>query len=271
MNTLQEHTLVYDDECPMCREYSKAFVKTGMLDEKGREAFTEVNKTDLSQVDWNRARNEIALINRADRTVRYGVDSLIAIFENSFPSCKAILRFKPVNEVLKPLYFFISYNRKVIAPGRVFEGNNKCTPDMNYGYRVSYIFLAWVLTSFILVKYFALGAPIIPTSGFTREFLVCAGQLLFQGVIVYQYQKDRVIHYLGNVMTVSLLGGLALSPMVLLAGWITNPWIFISYFMVVVSFMFIEHKRRVKILELPVLVSYSWVLYRLLILFTVLL
>ncbi|HEX5172277.1 MAG TPA: DCC1-like thiol-disulfide oxidoreductase family protein [Cyclobacteriaceae bacterium] len=270
MKPLANHTLIYDGECPMCNAYSKVFVKTGMLDNHGREAFTDL-RGQIPEVDWNRAGNEIALVNREDKTVRYGVDSLLAIMENSLPFVRPVLRFRPVYFLLRRLYFFISYNRKVMAPGKEFESDHACKPSMNYPYRIAYLLFAWLVTSVILVRYFALGAPIVPASGFGREFLVCAGQLVFQGIIVACFRRDRVIHYLGNVMTVSLAGALALAPVLLLTGWIQTQWIYIGYFMVVVAFMFFEHKRRVCILELPVLISYSWVLYRFLILFTVIL
>jgi len=43
MKTLQNHILIYDNEYPMCNIYSKGFMKAGMLDENGREAFTELS------------------------------------------------------------------------------------------------------------------------------------------------------------------------------------------------------------------------------------
>lgn len=43
MKPLQNHTLIYDNECPMCNIYSKGFIIYGMLDEDGREAFAELS------------------------------------------------------------------------------------------------------------------------------------------------------------------------------------------------------------------------------------
>ncbi len=43
MKTLKNYTLIYDDQCPMCNIYSKGFIKAGMLDENGREAFTDLS------------------------------------------------------------------------------------------------------------------------------------------------------------------------------------------------------------------------------------
>jgi predicted DCC family thiol-disulfide oxidoreductase YuxK len=215
MKTLIDHTILYDDECPLCREYTNAFVKTGMLDQHGREAFTNVVNSNIPNIDWNRARNEIALINKKDNSVQYGIDSLMTILSNSMPGLKRLFRFKPFYFLMNQFYFFISYNRKAIAPAKVFEGNSTCAPDLNYTYRWAYIIFTWLVTSFILVQYSTLVFPLIPRSDFYREFLICGGQLVFQGVIVATIKRDRWIHYLGNVMTISFMGALALAPMFL--------------------------------------------------------
>jgi predicted DCC family thiol-disulfide oxidoreductase YuxK len=269
MKTLKDHTIIYDDECPMCTAYTSSFVKTGMLDEKGREAFTDVAGT-MNSVDWTRARNEIAMVNRKDQTVLYGVEAIAAILVNRFPPLKYFTGFPPLMWLLKRLYFFISYNRKVIAPGKVFEAIHSCKPDVNYVYRWAYIMFAWLVTSLILVRYSILAAPLVPVSDFAREFLVCGGQILFQGVIVLALNKGRAIHYLGNLMTVSLGGALLLTPMFLLSAFITEPLFYIVYFMLVVSIMFFEHMRRVRILELPWILCFTWVLYRFIALYFIL-
>ena len=270
MKTLKEHTLIYDDECPMCREYTKAFVKTGMLDKNGRVAYTTVVASDIPNVDWTRARNEITLVNKQDHTVMYGVDSMVTVIGHSIPWLKPVLLWRPLYKILRLLYFFISYNRKVMAPGAVFEAENTCTPDMSYAYRWAYIVFAWLVTSSILVPYSVLAAPLVPESTFLREFFICGGQIVFQGIVVAFIRKDRIIHYLGNVMTISLGGALLLTPMLLLARFTQSPALFIGYFGAVVGVMFIEHIRRTAILELPWLVSASWVLYRILILLIIL-
>ncbi len=270
MKTLTDHTILYDDECPMCKEYTKAFVKTRMLDANGREAYTYAAKSNLSNVNWKRARNEIAMINKKDGTVTYGAESILTIIGNSFPAFQPLFDFRLFKFLVRRLYFFISYNRKVVAPGNVFEGCNTCTPDMNYTYRWAYIIFAWLVTSIILVFYSKLAVPLFPESGFAREFIVCGGQIIFQGTIVLIVRKERAIHYLGNVMTISLGGALLLSPMLLVARLVHSNLFFIGYFMVVVGLMFFEHLRRVKILELPWFISATWVLYRFLVLFIIL-
>ena len=96
------------------------------------------------------------------------------------------------------------------------------------------------------------------------------GQIVFQGLIVAMVKRDRWIHYLGNVMTISLGGALLLTPMLLLSVWVDIPLLYIIYFTIVVGLMFLEHLRRVKILELPWFISATWVLYRIIVLLIIL-
>jgi len=270
MKTLTDHTIIYDDECPMCKVYTKAFVNTGMLDKNGREAYTYALQEPIANIDWNRARNEIAMINKKDGTITYGVESLLAIVGHSFPIFQPLFRFGLFKFLVRRLYFFISYNRKVVAPGKAFEGCDACTPDMNYSYRWAYIIFAWLITSLILVSYSKLAIPLFPESGFAREFIVCGGQIIFQGAIVLLVRKERAIHYLGNVMTISLGGALLLCPMFLVARFIDSNLLFVGYFMMVVACMLAEHLRRVKILALPWYISGTWLLYRFMVLYVIL-
>lgn len=266
MKTLTNHTIIYDDECPMCNQYTKAFIKTGMLDQEGRVAYSRAISDQSAHVDWDRARNEIALINKNDNSVIYGVESLTTIFQQRFPWFKPLFASSIFLLIMRYIYAFISYNRKVIAPSKVFEARNSCTPDQNYIARWAYIIFAWLVTSYILVNYSGLLIPLVEESNFIREFMICGGQIVFQGVIVLLVKRDRWIHYLGNVMTISLVGALALLPMLILETWVVNSGLYLGYFMLIVSLMLFEHVKRVKMLELPWYISATWVLYRLLVL-----
>lgn len=261
MNTLRNHTIIYDDECPMCNLYTRAFIHTGMLDQDGREAFSNLKK-ETYHLDLRRASNEIALVNKDDHTVTYGIYSLFKIIAHRFPFLKILFERKFFQFLMMKLYFLVSYNRKVIVPGQRFEGNNSCTPSMNIKYRVIYIVFAWAATSLILFYYSKLLGAFIPESTISRELLICGAQLLFQGSIVGYLNKKKLIHYLGNLMTVSLGGAIFLLPMLLVSKYTFSNSLFLAYFIIVVFIMLAEHTRRVKILQLPLIISVSWVLFR---------
>lgn len=268
MKTLSNHTLVYDSECPLCDVYTKGFVKAGMLDDDGRVAYgcAKVPVTFSNE----RARNEIALIDYDNYTVTYGIDSLIKVVGNSFPLIGRIMTFFRLP--LSVLYSFISYNRKVIAPPRVFEKRGACTPNYHIPYRIAYIIVAWFITSLVLTNYSMLLIPFVPETSMYREFMICGGQIFFQMVFVLMMRPDKVLHYIGNMMTVSLIGSLLLLPMMILGNMIAiAPLLSLAWFGAVVTFMLFIHWRRMRWLGIPAWATGTWILYRLIVLCLILL
>ncbi|AXB55468.1 thiol-disulfide oxidoreductase DCC family protein [Flavobacterium fluviale] len=265
MKTLENQTLLYDEDCPLCSLYTTGFVKSGMLDENGRKSYCQLSDEEQSFVDLKRAPNEIALINNKTKTVTYGVDSLIKVIGFSFPIIEEIATIKPIHFILKKMYSFVSYNRKVIIPGIVKEENKlECTPDFNYKYRFIFIGFALTITSLVLFGYSNL-IPILPKSNITREIILAFGQIVFQSLFLLKFDKKTIINYAGNLMTVSLMGSLILVPVLILNQFINLPEMFVlGWFGITVLIMCAEHFRRVKVLKLPFHLSYTWILYRIL-------
>lgn len=261
MKTLKDHVIVYDDECPMCDMYSCALVKSKMLDEKGREAYSWIPSTISKHIDRDRARNEIALVNPKTGEVHYGIDSLFFVFAHRYPALRFLFALRPFRFVMKHLYALISYNRRVIMPAEKFEAKNSCTPQYKIGYRIAFIVFAWLIVSWILNAY----SPLV-MRGTTpyRELLICGGQIVFQGLVVLNFAKDKVLHYLGNMMTISLGGGLLLLPAILISklGWINTDGFYLIWFLGTASLMCLEHIRRLRLLGIHWWVTGYWLFYR---------
>lgn len=267
MKTLNNHTVIYDSECPMCDLYTGAFVKTKMLDRGGRLPYSDTEQGQFQTIDFDRARNEIALVNKENGEVVYGVESLTKIIGNRYPILQPLFRLRSFQWAIKKLYSFISYNRKVIIPSVANRSANACVPDFNLRYRIAFVTFTWIVTSFILNAYTHRLFPLIPRSSFYREFMICGGQIIFQGIVVSSINRNKLLEYLGNMMTISFAGALLLLPAIVLSKAVTLPVLFFAiWFMMVVGLMFLEHLRRVKILEINWVVSISWVAYRLLVL-----
>jgi len=258
MKTLKNHTLIYDNECPMCNLYSKGFTKCGMLDEDGREAFTEISLKNKELIDFNRAKNEIALVDHSKSEVVYGLDSLLLIIGNSFPLLAKVAGIKPLYWFFKKLYSFVSYNRKQIIPSKKDYTEQSCIPDFNLKYRIAYISFVVIFSAYTLSE-FSGKLNLNLGKNFLREFAVCLGQILWQTIFLKTYVKDKIWDYLGNMMTVSLIGTLLLIPVLM-----TNftPVFYMVYFGIVVLIMFLEHIRRCRILKLNFLPIISWILFR---------
>ncbi len=267
MRTLKNQTLLYDQDCPLCNVYTTGFIKSGMLDENGRKSYCELSEVTYDFVDFNRATNEIALVDAQNKTVVYGIDSLLKVIGFSFPWISKIGYLKPVNFFLRKLYSFISYNRKVIIPSNIKrEETLECVPDYNYKYRVFYILFA-AFTTILVLYHYSYSLNILPKSTIARESLLTFGQIIFQSIFLLTLDKKVILNYIGNLMTVSLVGSLLLIPILLLNTIINIPEkLLLIWFGFTVFVMFSEHSRRIKILELPTYLSYTWVVYRIIVL-----
>jgi hypothetical protein len=272
MKTLSNHVILYDKECPMCNLYTAGFVHTGMLDENGRLPYTEAaTLIDLHHVNQEKACDEIALIDTTNGNVRYGVDSLTYIIGNRFSSLLPLLNNKFFKIIARGLYRFISFNRKVIIQGKDTDQSNACRPSFSLRYRMAYILVAWILSSFFLTRYALHLSPIIPATNFYREFLICGGQIIFQGILITIVNRRKFFDYLGNMMTVSLAGAILLMIILPMFAGTNNPHVFTLAFMVVVGLMFVEHIRRTRVLKLSLSMTVGWTLYRILVLTLILL
>ncbi|MFD2584148.1 DUF393 domain-containing protein [Pedobacter vanadiisoli] len=270
MKTLKNHVILFDNECPMCYAYTKTFVKTGMLAQDGRKAYQEMPQNICPLVDQQRAANEIALVNTETGEVTYGIQSLFKIIAYAIPFFKPLFLFGPFVYLMRKFYAFISYNRKVIIP--VIAKENTIQPTFNIHYRIAYLLLTWIITAYTLNNYAHLLTDFIPLGSNYREYLICGGQMLFQGIIILFYRKGKLWDYLGNMMTISFAGSLLLLPALVVSHHLqVNPVLFMLYFLTVAGLMFVEHLRRSKILSLGYTMSITWVLYRLIVLGLILL
>ena len=271
MRTLENQTLLYDEDCPLCRVYTSAFINAGMLDENGKKPYCKLSNEEQNFIDVKRASNEIALVDNENKTVIYGIDSLLKVIGFSFPWMEKIGNLKPIKLFLKKLYSFISYNRKVIIPSKIKkEIKLQCVPDFNYKYRILYILFAATITTFILYK-FSDSISILPKSTILRELILALGQIVFQSLFLIKFDKKVITNYIGNLMTISLMGSLLLIPILILNVFFNVPEsITLCWFGSTVLLMLIEHSRRIKLLELPFTLSITWVIYRIIALIIIL-
>ncbi|WP_269226320.1 DCC1-like thiol-disulfide oxidoreductase family protein [Flavobacterium eburneipallidum] len=263
MKTLENQTLLYDEDCPLCSIYTTGFIKAGMLDENGRKSYCQLSNEEQNFIDVKRASNEIALVDNKNKTVLYGIDSLLKVIGNSFPWMEKAGNIKPIKYLLKKMYSFVSYNRKVIIPSKINPDIKlQCVPTFHCKFRFLYIAFAITITTIILYQFSELIAN-LPKANFSRELILAVGQIVFQSLFLIKFNKEKILNYAGNLITVSLIGSLILIPLLILNNFINLPeMLILGWFTITVLIMFAEHFRRIKLLELPFYLSYTWVLYR---------
>jgi len=99
------------------------------------------------------------------------------------------------------------------------------------------------------------------------EMAIVTGQIIFQVPFIWKRTAFEIIRYQYNMLLISLLGSILLWPIIVINEWhIQSQTVNLIYFFSVVSIMFLVHVQRVKKLELPTYLCFTWVLYRLIIL-----
>lgn len=267
MEILKDHQILFDAECPMCKLYTKVIVNAGILENEGRIAYQEVTEESCPMVDRQRAVNEIALINHRTGEVTYGIHSVFKVMAVALPGLHGLFSFRPFVWLMTKLYAFISYNRRVIIPAPVSSNRFQLQPTFRLNYRILYIVISFLVVSAILSTYVLLLASFVPEGEKYREYIICGGQILFQGTMIILVSKDKIWSYLGNMMTVSLAGALLLLPIILISKFMmVNTVISAAWFLVVVGLMLLEHIRRCKLLEVGWMMTLTWIVYRVFIL-----
>lgn len=260
---IKAHKLFVDRDCPMCKLYGKLFVKWRFVDEQTISYYQTMKSELTEKIDVDRARNEIAFHNLETGNTVYGVDAIVEIISHKFPLLNAVLKSAVVYPILLLLYKFISYNRKVIYPAKPGIACS-CEPDLNKPYRIAYISFVALITG-LLLNYFT--AHLAVGFGFEhkiyRELVVCVGQVLWQGIAIAYFAKDKFWDYLGNMSTVSLMGGILLIPLLLIAKLTPIPLIvLLALFATIITCMLLEHIRRCKLLGITLKMTASWIIFR---------
>jgi hypothetical protein len=182
---------------------------------------------------------------------------------------------------MRKAYAFISYNRKVIipppantaasvaktAPPAGTRAPQSPQPSFRLPYRLAWLFFTAIIAATILTRYAQLLTGILPTGAPWREYLICTGQILYQGMVVSVIAPAKRWDYLGNMMTISFAGSIALTPALAIAAFThLPPAAATAWFLIVAGLMLLEHIRRTKLLGLDWSGTVSWAAYCLIIL-----
>ena len=256
MKNLKNHTLFYDKDCPMCSVYSSAFIRCGMLEKNGRENFSNMSEDNVLIIDYERAKNEIALISHNNNEVAYGLDSLLLIIGHSLPLLEKVGRLKPIYWFFKKMYSLVSYNRKVIVPSGKIVTEKSCVPTFNLKYRIFYLLFTVLLSSFIFndfLQQFISGDLI-----FEKTVLMVVALLFWQSLSVRKLAKEKFFDYLGNLVTVILIASLFTISVLFFKITILLAYFFSTFLL---FFIFFEHLRRSKLLKAGFLPSIFLILF----------
>ena len=241
--------MIYDDSCPMCAAYTKAFVSTGLLASAGRQSFSNVDSNLLSKIDLAKSRHEIPLINTKNNTVLYGIDAMLDVLGHKLPLVKTIGTLKPVNFFLKKLYKLISYNRRVITASATRNHNFDCAPDFNVRYRLLLLCIGFCFNTFLLFPTYHHVFTHSIFNGATVSQLQIAhlAFVSFNILLSLKLPVNKAVDFLGQINVLAIMYSLFMLPLIvsnqlfIISDVINTMLLFAVFF-----FMILEYKRRMK-------------------------
>ncbi|MFT3704439.1 MAG: hypothetical protein QM802_18870 [Agriterribacter sp.] len=244
---MKAQVLVYDDNCPLCIAYSQLFVRYGLLQPEERKPFSTIDESLIAAIDFEKAKNEIPLIDMNSGEVLYGIDALVSILSRKAPLIKKIVAVKPVDWFLSRLYKFISFNRKVIVAKRCSQGTIDCAPSCNYFYRSLFLLFFLSFNTAMLYPVHTQLLNHLPNYHLSFMQLQVAHFLLvtINCTLSLSLSVKNAFEYLGqvNMLALTTIGLLLL--FIPVAHLLNNAsTIIIGYFLGLTIFIFKEYLRR---------------------------
>lgn len=238
----------------MCAWYTGEFVKHGVLADDGRIPWDQMNGLHQAQVDRERSRNEIALVDLKGGETLYGIEAMFAMTGALAPALKPLLRFPAFKGMMKMVYKLITYNRRMMAGGKPGNRATSCEPDFNLTWRVIYLGISLLFGS---AAWFGVGNHLFNgvEAGWQLLAFAATGWFAMAATTLILPFRARM-EYLGNLATLLNISGLLLLPCLLLnalAG-VNLPGLMILNAIFAHTVIFLAHERRIAKLGL----SYRW-------------
>jgi predicted DCC family thiol-disulfide oxidoreductase YuxK len=260
---MKDKAIIYDDNCPMCSLYTKGFVGWGLLEKENRISFAHLHEQPfISQVDFQRAKHEIPLVDLHGGETLYGLRALTYVLSQKLPCLQRLHHYKSIYAICRILYNLVSYNRRIIvAKANPSPAPFDSTPDFHAAYRLAFILLA-ILSSIGITYAFgqSLNQLLSTTSGGAHLLLIAGTSWVVQFLLVFRLTNEKRIEYMGHLGVVMLIGVLALLPGMALSLLIGHSYGIIPLGSVVLSsgLMSWQHSHRVRILGLSQLWTLVW-------------
>jgi hypothetical protein len=212
----QDHTLYYDENCPLCAAYSQVFVQTGLLKPSGRKSFSNITKNQ-QRINLERAVNEIPLLNQSTGNVLYGIDARLEIIGTKIPFIKKVGNIPPIKWCLVHFYKLISFNRKAVVAQLPKNNTSNCTPSFNVTYSMLFILLLCTSTYLFLlpVQQTVMVLQNTPSNAmqFQTKYLIW---MTINGAITFYLGKIKGTEFMGQISILSILSIIYSLPLLIL-------------------------------------------------------
>lgn len=216
--------LIYDNDCLLCKTYTGAFVKTGLLPASGRQHFNTVDPEIFKLVDQQLCNNEIPLVDVAEQKVWYGIDAMLEILGAKFPFIKRWGNLPPIKWVLKKLYKIISFNRKVIVATAPPAGYD-CSPNFHLRYRILFMGILLGFHCMVLPVLDQMVFQQMETANLTLQQLatIYAGLVFVSALLLVLTGIKKGMEAVGQIMMTITIGLLWMVPLLIISNVFGQP------------------------------------------------
>jgi hypothetical protein len=228
MKTNATKALIYDDDCPLCISYTRAFVKLGILAPEERVPFSKL-RSDLHQQIGRRGQgNEIPLVDLNGGETLYGVDALLCLLSRRWPWIGKLFGSRALYRPTRALYALFSYNRRVIFANETCSVHGGCGPDFHTGYRLGFVVFAALFSALISWLF---GNAVQQSTGLfsgMEMLLICGAGwaiVMLAEAVIRRVANGETLHtpgsglltHFGHLATLQIIGVLILVPSIIIA------------------------------------------------------
>ncbi|MBL7697879.1 MAG: DUF393 domain-containing protein [Chitinophagaceae bacterium] len=265
MKSLDHKLIVYDSNCKVCSSWRDFVLRFTSIPGSKITAYKELPSHWMDNVDDNKFKNGMALIDTNGERTIYGAEGVAYIFASQYPVINFLLKFPPLSRLFDFFYKVQAYNRYIIAtPKSKFKCD--CLPDRVVKYRVSYIVLA-ILIAATLTGLFGTSLRNffmdVSSSHAAVQMLLIAGTgWVVQITLAFAFLKDKALDYIGHLGSIMLAGLLILVPWMLfyaITG-VLNYYIPVLSVIASSSYMLYLHVHRARYLEMSQAWTLTWFL-----------
>lgn len=265
MKSLNNKLIVYDSNCKVCSSLKAVVLKFTSIPEAKIIAYKDVSPDLSHNVDADKFKNVMALIDTSGGDTIYGAEGVAYIFSSQYKVVDLLLRFGPIFRLFDFFYKTQAYNRYIIAtPKSKFKCD--CFPDRIVKYSVSYIVMTLLISIFltamfgISLRHFFTG--ISPSDAAGQMLLIAGTGWLVQIVLALAMMKEKALDYIGHLGSIMVTGLLILTPWMLF--YFTSatliPYIPAVSVLMSSAYMLYLHIQRIRYLELAQTWTISWFL-----------
>lgn len=136
-------SIIYDGACTLCIRSKNSLLNLGLAEKDYTWAYQEMPDEYLPAVDYERFRNEMALIDLEGEETLYGPDALVHLLSSKLSFFKWLFSIGLFYRIFAGLYKIVAFNRTAIMVPRLKKVRcASCEPDTPAEYRWRWVSIA---------------------------------------------------------------------------------------------------------------------------------